>query len=78
VASDEEEPVLLDLRRTLSRISRARHDINNPLTSGLAEAQLALMDVRDPAVKEALETIEAQFRRIRDLVGGITWLRHAE
>lgn len=58
----------LELCRVLSFVARARHDINNPLTSALAETQLLLMDVRDGEVRAGLETIEEQLRRIRDLV----------
>lgn len=59
---------LLELRRLVRRVARTRHDINNPLTSGLAETQLLLMDVEDPELREALELIQRQLRRIRDLV----------
>lgn len=63
-----EQDRLLELRRLVSRMARTRHDINNPLTSGLAETQLLLMDVEDPELREALELIQRQLRRIRDLV----------
>lgn len=59
---------LLEMRRLVQRFARTRHDINNPLTSGLAETQLLLMDVEDPELREALELIQRQLRRIRDLV----------
>lgn len=58
----------LELCRVLSFVARARHDINNPLTSALAETQLLLMDVQDGEIRAGLETIEEQLRRIRDLV----------
>jgi signal transduction histidine kinase len=50
-------------------IRRVRHDINNPLTSVMAETQLILMDADDLSEeqKRGLETIEAMAGRIRDL-----------
>lgn len=75
-ASDPEgaEP-LLELRWILRYVAKARHDINNPLTAGLAETQLALMDGPEGEVMESLEVIENQFRRIKDLVAGLARLR---
>lgn len=64
----EEEPPPLELCQVLSFVARARHDINNPLTSALAETQLLLLDAEDPEVRSGLETVEEQLRRIRDLV----------
>lgn len=66
---------LLELHQVLEEISRARHDINNPLTSALAETQILLLDVAEGEVRESLETIQAQLRRIRDLVAATRHLR---
>lgn len=55
--------------------SKARHDINNPLTAAMAETQLLLMDAEDGEVRTALEAIEEQLRRIRDLTAGLTRVR---
>lgn len=66
---------LLELRRVLVRIARSRHDINNPLTSGMAETQLLLMDVEDEPTREVLKTIQDQFLRIRDLVADTRGMR---
>ena len=67
---------VLELRAVLKRISRARHDINNPLTSGLAETQLLLMDAPPKGeMREALDTIQTQLRRIRDMVADLRELR---
>lgn len=64
----QEGPVL-DLHEALRFVSRVRHDINNPLTAGLAETQLLLMDVgEDGEVRQALETIQRQLRRIQEMV----------
>ncbi|MGD2070084.1 MAG: histidine kinase dimerization/phospho-acceptor domain-containing protein [Gemmatimonadota bacterium] len=70
-----DEDRLLELRRVLVRIARSRHDINNPLTSGMAETQLLLMDIEDGPTREVLETIQDQFLRIRDLVADTRGMR---
>lgn len=67
--------ILLDLAGTLVEIARARHDVNNPLTSALAETQLALLDAPEGDVREGLEVIQTQLRRIRDLVAATGHLR---
>lgn len=74
----EDRPLILEFRRVLDRISRARHDLNNPLTSALAETQLLLMDVTDPESREALETVQRQLRRMRDMIQELRPLRFAD
>jgi len=66
---------ILELHHVLARVGRGRHDLNNPLTSALAETQLALMDVEDPEVRRGLEAVEQQLRRIRDLISALRVLR---
>ncbi len=66
---------LLELHGVLAEISRARHDINNPLTSALAETQILLLDAPDGELRDALDTIQTQLRRIRDLVAATRHLR---
>ncbi len=66
---------VLELRHVLTRVARGRHDLNNPLTSAMAETQLALLDTEDPALRRALEVVEVQLRRIRDLVAGLRAFR---
>ncbi len=69
---------LLELQRVLTEVARVRHDLNNPLTSALAEVQLALMDVEGPdqaEMRESLEAVQAQLRRIRDLLASTRHLR---
>jgi signal transduction histidine kinase len=64
------------LRFVMRSLSRARHDINNPLTSALAEVQLLLLDGEsDPGLAESMEIIQEQLRRIRDLVIGLSRFR---
>jgi len=66
---------LLELHGVLAAISRARHDINNPLTSALAETQILLLDVPEGELRDGLDTIQTQLRRIRDLVAATRHLR---
>jgi signal transduction histidine kinase len=71
----EENGPILELHWVLRVVARARHDLNNPLTSGLAEAQLLLMDEHPPEVKDSVETIQEQYRRLRDMVADLSRLR---
>lgn len=71
----ESPGALLELRRVVEEMARARHDVNNPLTSALAEVQLLLMDAPEGELGEALETIQEQLRRIRDLVASTKHIR---
>ena len=66
---------VLELRHVLTRVARERHDLNNLLTSAMAETQLALMDTRQPEVRQGLEMVEEQLRRIRDLMAALQTLR---
>ncbi|RMH18966.1 MAG: hypothetical protein D6701_05530 [Gemmatimonadetes bacterium] len=74
---DPESPhPVLEIRTALDLVAVARHDINNPLTAAMAEVQLLLMDVEEPGeLRDGLEAIQAQLRRIRDLVGMLARLR---
>ena len=66
---------LLELRRVLVEIARARHDINNPLTSALAETQILLLDAPEGEMRDGLEIVQTQLRRIRDLVAATRHMR---
>jgi len=66
---------LLDLDRALAEMSRVRHDLNNPLTAAMAEAQLLLMDASGEEERESLESILQQLRRIRDMLVSSRHLR---
>ncbi len=71
----EGSEALLELHGVLAEISRARHDINNPLTSALAETQILLLDAPAGELRDSLDTIQTQLRRIRDLVAATRHLR---
>jgi signal transduction histidine kinase len=67
---------LVDLPEALRQIARIRHDVNNPLTAGMAEIQILLMDTEDdPEASEALLVVQEQLRRIRDLLASTRHLR---
>jgi len=71
----EEDPraSLLSLRLLVAEMARIRHDVNNPLTAALAEVQLLLMDrPGDSEEAESLRVVEAQLKRIRDLVAKLS------
>ena len=74
-ADGEDGADVFELRHVLARIARSRHDLNNPLTSAMAETQLALMDSAEPSVRTGLETIEQQLRRMRDMIASLKALR---
>ena len=71
----EHPGVLMELRGVLSEVARVRHDLNNPLTSALAEVQLLLFDETDEEIRESLEVIQSQLRRMRDLVASTSHMR---
>lgn len=49
-------------------ITRVRHEINNPLTGVLGQAQLLLREELPERARKRAETIEALAIRIRDIV----------
>lgn len=49
-------------------VSRVRHEINNPLTGVIGQAQLLLRADIDPTVRNRVEKIEQLAGRIRDIV----------
>lgn len=64
-------PAVFSLRHATHEIARIRHDLNNPLTAAMAETQLMRMDSDD----QGLEVIEAQLRRMRDLIAELAQWR---
>jgi signal transduction histidine kinase len=49
-------------------VARVRHEINNPLTGVLGQAQLLLREDLSESARKRAETIEEQARRLRDVV----------
>jgi signal transduction histidine kinase len=67
---------LVDMHEALVQVARTGHDVNNALTAALAEVQILLMDLEDEGeLREALDIIQEQLRRIRDLVANTGHLR---
>ena len=49
-------------------VARVRHEINNPLTGVLGQAQLLLREELTPSARKRAETIEQLASRIRETV----------
>jgi len=50
-------------------ITRVRHEINNPLTGVLGQAQLLLREELNEKARKRVQTIEELAIRLRDIVG---------
>ena len=49
-------------------VARVRHEINNPLAALLGQAQLLLREDLSEKARQRAETIEAQAKRIQEIV----------
>src|SRR3954469_3100019 len=49
-------------------VAHVRHEINNPLTGVLGQAQLLLREELSPGARKRVQTIEQLAGRIRDIV----------
>jgi signal transduction histidine kinase len=58
-------------------ITRVRHEINNPLTGVLGQAQLLLREELNEKARKRAETIEALAIRIRDIVAQLRQVQKA-
>lgn len=58
------------LKAYVELVRRIRHDANNPITAALGHVQLLLDDpaVRDPEVRESLQIVESELRRLIDIL----------
>ncbi|HKC64394.1 MAG TPA: histidine kinase dimerization/phospho-acceptor domain-containing protein [Pyrinomonadaceae bacterium] len=56
-------------------VARARHEINNPLTGVLGQAQLLLREELTPSARKRVETIEQLASRIRDIVAQLRYVQ---
>ena len=56
------------LNEVADLVAHVRHEINNPLTGVLGQAQLLLREELSPTAKRRAETIEQLATRIRDIV----------
>ncbi|HEX7332374.1 MAG TPA: histidine kinase dimerization/phospho-acceptor domain-containing protein, partial [Pyrinomonadaceae bacterium] len=58
----------LKLEETAALVARIRHEINNPLTGVLGQAQLLLREDLSEKSRKRVETIEGLALRLRDIV----------
>ena len=58
-------------------ITRIRHEINNPLTGVLGQAQLLLREDLSESAQRRAKTIEEQAIRIRDIVAQLRQVQKA-
>jgi len=56
------------LNEVADLVAHVRHEINNPLTGVLGQAQLLLRGELSPTAQRRVETIEQLATRIRDIV----------
>jgi len=57
------------LNEVADLVARVRHEINNPLTGVLGQAQLLLREELNERARKRAETIEELAMRLRDIVG---------
>ena len=70
-AHDEQDQVAkyrLKLEQTADLVARIRHEINNPLTGVLGQAQLLLREDLSERSRKRVQTIEDLALRLRDVV----------
>jgi two-component system, NtrC family, sensor kinase len=58
----------LKLEQTAELVARIRHEINNPLTGVLGQAQLLLREDLSERSRKRVQTIEELAIRLRDIV----------
>ena len=65
---DEIAQYRLKLEQTAALVARIRHEINNPLTGVLGQAQLLLREDLSERSRKRVQTIEDLALRLRDVV----------
>ena len=66
------------VREIVELAARVRHEINNPLTGIIGQAQLLLRDeTLGEAARRRVQTIEQLAKRIRDTVAELRTVQHA-
>ncbi|HEX7051249.1 MAG TPA: histidine kinase dimerization/phospho-acceptor domain-containing protein [Longimicrobiales bacterium] len=63
--------------RVAELVRSVRHDANNPLTAAIGHVQLLLEDpaVHDPEVLESLRVVEAELRRLTEIIRRLAVIR---
>ena len=61
------------LAEIVALVRRIRHDANNPITAALGHVQLLLDDpaVQDADVRESLQVVESELRRLIGIMRGL-------
>src|SRR5690349_12757174 len=67
-AQDQVAKYRLKLEQTADLVARIRHEINNPLTGVLGQAQLLLREELSERSRKRVQTIEDLALRLRDVV----------
>lgn len=67
-AQDEVAKYRLKLEENANLVARIRHEINNPLTGVLGQAQLLLREELSDRARKRVQTIEDLALRLRDVV----------
>lgn len=68
-ASAELASSRLELAEVAALVARVRHEINNPLTGVLGQAQLLLREDLSESALKRVQTIEKLALRLNDIVG---------
>jgi signal transduction histidine kinase len=65
-------------REMVDLVRRIRHDANSPITAALGHVQLLLDEpaAQDAEVQESLRIVEAELKRLTDILGGLRELRY--
>ena len=67
-------------REMVELVRRTRHDANSPITAALGHVQLLLdePDTLDPEVRESLEVVEEQLRRLSSILQRLKAIKHED
>lgn len=65
------------LQALVDLVRRVRHDANNPITATLGNVQLLLDDptVTDASVRESLQVVESELRRLIEIMRELNQVR---
>ncbi len=65
------------LQALVDLVRRVRHDANNPITAALGNVQLLLNDptVTDASVRESLQVVESELRRLIEIMRELNQVR---
>lgn len=60
----------MEMSEIVELVKKVRHDANNPLTAALGHVQLLLDDpaIHDDEVRESLQVVESELRRLTEIL----------